>query len=308
PDPGYGVGIAPPLGSAFAADLSNVSAGPFVTVDGVAIPVPGDAGASLDPSSAWLDGATQAGQVGVAFQPRANGLGVLLANGATAMDATLRRLSADDGPAFEARRAVGLRFGIGTDRAPYVVFRAPGGLGFPAGLYAIDAEWTDAAGRQRATFHVELQPGQLTTDPPLLGAARAFAGSAGGDALIIAGPDEGVALAPPLAQVPLRAGGTVAGTDVECGGDPALAAVRPTVMGLTHAVGDAPSEVSAQLQFSGGRSSEVPLLVSPDVLPGLTLLAPGNGDGLALGVYRVTIGDGPSGRHATFCLGTIVID
>ena len=43
-------------------------------------------------------------------------------------DATLRRLTADDGPAFEPRRAVGLRFGAGTDRAPYVVFRAPSGL------------------------------------------------------------------------------------------------------------------------------------------------------------------------------------
>ena len=48
---------------------------------------------------------------------------------------------------------------------------------------------------------------------------------------------------------------------------------------------------------------EQPLLVASEALPGLTIVAPANADRFAVGVYRLTLGAGPSADRTTACVG-----
>jgi hypothetical protein len=298
------------LGSTFGADLSGLQGGAFATVDGVAMPLSSKPGPPLDAAEAWLDvvhddGTDQSGPVGVGYLPRANGLGVLLDPGASALTATIRRLAPDDGPTLETTRAVGLRFGTDGDRAAYVVFRAPGGVAFAPGVYAIDAAWTTAEGRQEATYNVELRPGPERLAPELLEAARVYAPQTGVDALVIAGPDYGAGYGSLISVLPLVPGsGDGTYRDIGCDSSaPIPLTGRPRVIGLAHAVETAPQEVGARLLFEGGRELDVPLLLSPNAAPGMSLLAPADGPDFVPGVYRMTLRAEGVTRSVTVCLG-----
>ena len=300
-----------PLGSTFAADLSELQGGAFATVDGVAVPLTSRPGRPLDPAQAWLDvvhddGSDQSGPVGVGYLPRANGLGVLLDPGASALNATIRRLAPDDGPVLESTRAVGLRFGTEGERAPYVVFRAPGGVAFAPGVYAIDAAWTTTAGgREEATYNVELRPGPERLAPELLEAARVYAPQTGVDALVIAGPDYGTGYGSLISVLPLVTGSSEgAYRDIGCdSASPISLSGRPRVIGLAHAAGAAPEDVQARLLFQGGRELGVPLLLSPDAGPGMSLLAPADAPDFVPGVYGLTLRTDGVDRSVTVCLG-----
>ena len=300
-----------PLGSTFAADLSDLQGGAFATVDGVAVPLTSRRGRPLDPAQAWLDvvhddGSDQSGPVGVGYLPRANGLGVLLDPGASALNATIRRLAPDDGPVLESTRAVGLRFGTEGDRAPYVVFRAPGGVAFAPGVYAIDAAWTTTAGgREEATYNVELRPGPERLAPALLEAARVYASQTGVDALVIAGPDYGTGYGSLISVLPLvPESGEAAYGDIGCDSEaPISLSGRPRVIGVAHADGAAPQQANARLLFQGGRELDVPLLLSPDAAPGMSLLAPAEGPDFVPGVYRLRLRSEGVARSVIVCLG-----
>jgi hypothetical protein len=303
-----------PLGSTFAADLSELQGGAFATVDGVAVPLTSRPGRPLDAAHAWLDvvhddGSDQSGPVGVGYLPRANGLGVLLDPGASALNATIRRLAPDDGPVLESTRAVGLRFGTEGERAPYVVFRAPGGVAFAPGVYAIDAGWTTTAGgREEATYTVELRPGPVRLAPELLEAARVYAPQVGVDALVIAGPDYGTGYGSLISVLPLVPGsGEGTYRDIGCDSStPISLSGRPRVIGLAHAAGAAPEAVRARLLFQGGRELAVPLLLSPDAAPGLSLLAPADAPDFVPGVYGLNLRTDGVDRSVTICLGAFV--
>ena len=272
------------LPSPFAPRLGALRGpGAFVVADGNAIAL--DARQEPGPRPGvelWRTG------VAGAWEPRANGLGVLLPSGSSEASATLHRVLPDEGP-VDARRAVGLRF-EGDGRSPYVIFRAPGGVPWPAGVYRLDVTWTDASEPRSAAWHVELRPGPPALSATTLEAAR----------VLCASPDTG----PAVGFLP-DAG---AAHDLSCGeGDPVAIDEPPTIIGLRHAPGAPPASIAASLRLDGGRTVDQPVLVARDALPGLTVVAPANLDRFVTGVHRLVARQGGDVRTSTLCLGLTVL-
>ena len=88
-----------------------------------------------------------------------------------------------------------------------------------------------------------------------------------------------------------------------CDGDASIDA-RPPVIGLTHPGDRVPTSVDATVLGPFGRSIAVRLRTAVDVVPGLTLLAPGRGSSFADGVYRISIRDHQGLREFRVCIGT----
>lgn len=149
-----------------ASDPSNVLFGLFATVDGTGVPLPAAAGRSLGEAAAWLEvtpirARTSPVIVAEAYLPRATGLGVMLTSHAAIRGATVRRLAPDAGlPAQPMLGGVSYTHG-GT---PWLVFLAPSGGAWPAGVYALTVSWADTAGIHTNTWHVELRPGPIGAD------------------------------------------------------------------------------------------------------------------------------------------------
>jgi hypothetical protein len=276
-----------PLVSAFASVTSGIDGGLFATVDGRGVPIAGAGIAVSDPGAAWIQG------VPSVFEPRATGLGVMFPVGASSPNATLRRL-VPDGNFEEPRRAPGIRFDD-AGRWPYMLFRAPGGGAWPAGVYGVEAGWTDAAGTHRASYAVELRPGRQATPPPALAAARALANRAGSDGVlgIPRWPVDGLRRA------------FVEGVDLTCGarGSMLPTGEQPALLAIGHPVGVDVSTARLELLLDGGRTRSMPVLIARDVVPGLSLLAPASGQAFPTGVHRLDVGDGADARTTRVCIG-----
>ena len=268
--------FAPRLGALRGPGAFVVAEGSAIALDAPEEPGP-RAGVDL-----WRTG------VAGAWEPRANGLGVLLPTGSSEASATLHRVLPVEG-SVDARRAVGLRF-EGDGRSPYVIFRAPGGVPWPAGVYRLDVTWTDASGPRSAAWHVELRPGPPAPSATTLEAAR----------MLWASPDTG----PVVGFLP-DAG---AAHDLSCGeGDPIAIDEAPTIIGLHHEPGASPASITASLRLDGGRTVDQPVLVAREALPGLTIVAPANLDRFVTGVHRLAAGEGGDVRASTLCLGLTVL-
>ena len=146
-----------------ASDPSEVRAGLFATVDGVGVPLTNSTGPLLGEEEAWRDvipggPATHTPVVGVAYLPRATGLGVMLTSHAGVRGAVVRRIAPN--ALFVAQPTLG---GISTlhGRTPYVVFAPRVGGAWIPGVYAVTVRWTDAAGLHDETWTTELLPGPL---------------------------------------------------------------------------------------------------------------------------------------------------
>ena len=307
------------LAAPLPVDLSAIDPGAFVVVDGKAVPVGArDTTTVLDPAAAWLDvigrpGTLEptgppAGLVGDAYVPGANGIGVLLPSGADDLRATLRRIDID-GETTEPIRPEGTFTSIGTGITPYAVFAAPDGQAFTPGLYAIESSWRDGTGNISRVDHIELLPGPTVHGSRLLDAARSVLDDQGGvrPALLLFTKDR-------LGWLPVTTDG---GADRDLFDGAGCETPAPGLdTGSTYllAFAGGPAAATHQIRIrsivAGGRQTEVPLLVSRDVVPGddpgLTLVAPADGEVFGSGVYRVTIGTGSDTRTGTLCFGPLV--
>jgi hypothetical protein len=86
--------------------------------------------------------------------------------------ASIKRLAPD--ARIDAAPAIGGLSSI-HGRTPYLVFTPVGEGVWTAGVYALSASWTDAAGDHVATWPIELRPGI-----PVGGADTAFGPGSGG--------------------------------------------------------------------------------------------------------------------------------
>jgi hypothetical protein len=164
---------APPATEAIvvgrAGDPRAVRVGLFASVNGRGLPIAARDSPLLDESAAWLealrgpDGASPP-VVAKAYLPRAAWLGVMLTARASVRWATIRRLAPDTG--FDPPPLGGglSRF---HGQTPFVVFGAPRGGAWPAGVYAISVAWADSTGSHVGTWHVELRPGPIQPLVPI---------------------------------------------------------------------------------------------------------------------------------------------
>jgi hypothetical protein len=273
PPPETRPSAASPFAPVFQLDETDRA---FVVEDGVARPLIGTPSSDpLDLARAWLDAETTADgavldQVPSIHAPRAAGLGVMLPVGARAHSGTITGLAPTTGD-LGSRRALGVRF-WDAGRSPYVIFRAPRGSTWPAGLYRMDVQWTDDDGSHRAAYHVELRPGPEASVPSALSAARVLAAAAGVDGVVAYAP------------------GTRRPRPSDCGGSPGRE--PPTALGVTFDPHRSPDDIGVEMRLDGGRRQEQPVLKARDVVPGLTLLVPPTGSGFTPGVYALTLATG----------------
>jgi hypothetical protein len=134
----------------------------FAVSRGIAAGLPAVGTVPLDADATWrqvlaTDPSATFDPVASAYLPEANGLGVLLPTDARGASGSIVALGPDGGP-VDAQRSVGIRFGD-DGRAPFVVFRAPGGGTWLPGVYRLDMSWTGAEGPRRTSYHVEVRPG-----------------------------------------------------------------------------------------------------------------------------------------------------
>jgi hypothetical protein len=160
-------GVVPPLDDwapveahivpSSVSDPPGVFSGMFAFVDGVGHSIPAQPFRPLDNDEAWHDLTNGGvGVVGSVYFPRASGLGVMLPSGARVDTAELRRLAPETNfTAPTPIRGNSDRRG----RSPFVMFEAPPGEAWPAGVYAITLSWTYRGSARDDTWHVELRPG-----------------------------------------------------------------------------------------------------------------------------------------------------
>ena len=271
---------APPVRGAFAADVSDLLPGPFLSVDGAAIPFPAVAVAAelvVDRATAWLTPASSS--MTVLREPRAGGVGVMFPPGATDADATIRS-AGPEALTDEPNRAVRIRI-EGRGRAPYVVFSAPGGLAWPSGTFEMVATWRDGSAERSATYRFELVPSGAS-EPLALAAARVFSGAAD---------------APTSDQVAVRVG------DLSCDRDDGPSVREPAFIGVDHPLGRPPTDIALRLEQVGGGTVAQPILTAREVIPGLSMIGPRDRAAFTPGVYRLEIGSGARAERLLLCVG-----
>jgi hypothetical protein len=88
------------------------------------------------------------------------------------------------------------------------------------------------------------------------------------------------------------------------GCDEQLIDETPAVLGIGHPVTEFVDEVTATVIGPTGREIDLPLRIAPDVVPGLTLVAPLRGATFAAGIYRFVERRDSIEIPFTVCLGT----
>ena len=291
--------------------LGNVPAGVFAVVDGVVLPLPGEPGTRLDAAAAWLDVATgdragEARRVASTWHAGAARIGVMLPGGAHEASGTLRRLTPGSTPDVRLAQ-IGDRVDASNNPTAFLLFRTADGEAWPAGTYALEATWDGPGGRRAATWHLELTPGPLESETNMMAAARVFGPFAGRDGLLIGSteqlrdPQRAASLQPRPIEVDPAAPGRSLRT-IGCEG--ASIDARPPVIGLAYPVDRVPSSVEVTVLGPFDRPNAVRLRSAIDVVPGLTLLAPGRGSTFSDGVYRISIRDDRGVRELRVCIGT----
>lgn len=273
----------------FRPDLGPVSGGPFVVVGGVAIGQPSSVGPPLDAASAWTDTVRSAAdgqtRVSVVRDPDVNGIGYMFPGSATAPTAELVRLL-PTGDVTGTRRAWALR-GDAEHQKPYVIIRAPGDRAWDPGLYRLDVTWQDGDGPHEGSVHLEIRPDPATEPPTVLGSLSILAAAAGRDAAVgTEGP-----------------GGR--SRDLECPAAGEFASILdpPTLIGLGHAPGAAPTSIRADIVFAGIQPVVQPLLVALAPIDGLSILVPASSRTFAASRYRLTIVDSTGTHKREICPG-----
>ncbi len=289
--PGAAAAAPPPDGLIFPGNVvpNGVAPGAFVVVDGqpwsVWPQVPTDV---LGPARAWLDPGSIGGPgpqppTFSVWLPRANGLGLVMRAGQTITDIDIRRIDPSPDPHEAPDVIIGSTTKVDHSRA-YGLFTPRVGTVFRAGTYALHAAWRDKTGKHDGTWHIELTATRTRSSSALLDAARGFAPSAG-SATIKVGTD-------------VRLPDDIEGTSC----DVAHPDDEARVLGISHPTDLAITDVQAAIQVGDGRFGVAVRLV-PDVVPGMTLVAPLNLETFPPGEYRLVVRTGMGDRTLSVCLG-----
>jgi hypothetical protein len=292
--------------------MVGLPVGPFVLANGAVTPLSAWAGPTLDETGAWLD--VDAGETGGeprsfvarAYQPRATWIGVILPPSSTVQSMLVRRLAPFDDPMGVGGESMA---GSAPD-VSYVAFAPRGSATWHPGVYALSVAWADARGLHDETWHVELRPGQLSADPVLLSATRAWARYAGSSGVLL-GTTESLDAASQAAGIRLLEIAPQAGADypglrgrhlIGCG--ETVIRGRPTLVGVVGPVGMDLAPVTANLLFPFADSGPLPVLTASGAVPGLALVSPvltaEYGGPAAYGFRAGSGGDAPG---YTICVG-----
>jgi hypothetical protein len=308
---------------------SNLAEGPFAGVippdpragpDGplpVVLPLAGRSAATLDLAAAWLGSAAGRDPGGTTpttasvYLPRAVALGAGAPAGSTIDGARLVRLL----PGDPLTRPLVLDDvpGVVTniDDIPYqdvVRFEAPGGAPWPAGVYAIEVAGSGPGGTAVRSYGITLLPGSARAVPVPLAATRAWARFAGrwGVAAGLLEPLDGPARLAVryAAQAPEPTVSGAADFSRRCLYVNLIDTAQP-ILGLGHPVDAAPDSIQVQQVFLDGTRALPAPAVARAVIPGLSLVAAGDGSTWAPGWYRLIVTQGTASSALPFCVGSV---
>ncbi|MEX1170480.1 MAG: hypothetical protein WEE50_10095 [Chloroflexota bacterium] len=301
-----------PMVAPTRALLTELPAGLFATVNGVAVPLGGIEGEPLDETTAWLDVDPGTGReprsfVASAYLPRATGLGVALPARSVVMAGSVTRLAPDPLPVEPQRVDAGAD---GRTPSALALFRAPGGSEWEPGVYRLSLRWGDVEGLHDASWHVELRPGPIRETPRLLAAARGWARYAGSTGVILgtAEPLEGGPRSVTIRLVRLRPDTTAypVTADIGCGGT--VIDGNPGILGFAYPGDEYATTASARILLPFPSRRDQVMLTAAFGVRGLIIVAPARSPILAPGTYRFTIGDGERSRDYALCLGMATFD
>ncbi|HEY8869453.1 MAG TPA: hypothetical protein VIM30_08675 [Candidatus Limnocylindrales bacterium] len=313
----------------FGLDVNGVDSGAFVASQPVAtsgsserpstlpaISVAGGQPTSVfDDRAAWLDAhptSIDQGAQGSAldplwltsYQPGAVALGVIAPEGLEITGARVVRLE----PAGIGNQVISPSFvdvhATFRDEAPrsIVQFASPVGTAWPAGVYGLIVDLEAGGIVRHALYVVTLLPGPESQTPALVAAARAWAPH-GGSFGLVAGKADTAGWGPTAALAPAAAGvRSVAAIPIPPNGRP-VSAIDPVqtcgsgatidvadpIIGVAHPTGLLPVNAGLSRVFTSGSISLRRPALAPAVTPGLTLVAPGDGQSWEPGVYRLTL-------------------
>jgi hypothetical protein len=286
--------------------LPDLPAGLFVTVAGVSIPLPEQDGPPLNETAEWLNVDPGTGRpprsfVASVYLPATTGLGVILPPGSLVHLSGVRRLVPE--PLATDPELV-VAPGAAATPAASVLYRAPGGGAWAAGVYQLSVAWTDATGLHDRSWHIELRPGPDRDAPSLLAAVRGFARYAGSSGVVL-GVSEPLAGGSPSEAIRLvqpGIGGPNGFPDrdrVPCGGVPIPGIA--SIAGVAYPVDAGPPRVTGRALFEYTMSEEQPMVTAGGI-PGLMLVAPGGNGAATSDVYRARLSDDMRVIGATVCL------
>jgi hypothetical protein len=163
------------------------------------------------------------------------------------------------------------------------------------GVYRIDSSWQTGDYFLARSWHLDIRAPDAPADlePPLLAAARQWAGHAGTWAVLTT--DGGV-----YPQLPGSAAAGLEAPGDSCSGGPTLAAGQH-VIGIGHETPRAQRVSVERLLPEGGREP-APVAISIDPAPGLVLLAPRTTPAIEQGSYLVTVDRNEGIDTIVFCV------
>ncbi len=304
------------VGVVAAADVASPAATSAVPTSASSVlPLGGRATAGLGYGAAWLDtvagqGSTVAAYGVTAYLPGAVSLGVVGPDGMSIEDARLVRLH--PGPSTASDGGVGRASPVVTtlSRQPLrqsVRFDEPDGAAWEPGSYAIVVEGTVGASHDGVAYMFTLLPGSARHTSAPLAATRAWARFAGrwGIAAGLLDPLD----APGRLAIRYAATGpeTILGGGADythrCLEVNLVDSTQP-ILGVGHPAGIRPGAVEVQRVYLDGSVTLARPATALTVLPGLTLVAAGEGSAWAPGWYRLIVHTDTTSISLPVCVGS----
>jgi hypothetical protein len=290
-------------------DRQPVRPEPFMVVGSEVAGLGVRIGPALGERSSWLAAVTGEGpdelpRLATLRLPEVSGFGLRFPDGATEP-----RLRAIDliGPARprEATRQ-GLHAG-GRGGSAWAVVDAPDGRAWAPGVYRLEARWRDVDGTaRRASYHVDLLAGRVTSTPTLLSATRAWARH-GGRSGVVAGSVEPFRLPPSdfairlAAQAPVATPTEAAGLDPGCLIGEGFAGTRRPI-GVVTDLADEVTGLDVRVIGAYARSRPVDVRSALGPVRGLAVFSPDAPRGWGSGRYAVTVGTTEGSLTYGFCI------
>lgn len=236
--------------------------------------------------------------------PDAAGFGLRFPDGATEARLTATSLV---GP---GRSRTATRSGVHAGAlggSPWAMVDAPAGSWWPPGVHRLDATWRDVTGTlQRASYHVDLLAGRLTSTPTMLAATRAWARHVGRSGVVV-GLVEPLRVPPSeaaiqlTAQVPAASPTEAVGRDAACRIGSGLAGTRRPIGILTgSSTGIDALEVLEIQAYARPRTVAVRAVLEP--LPGLAVIGPDDPAGWKAGRYAARVHTEAGSLTYGFCV------
>jgi hypothetical protein len=187
-------------------------------------------------------------------------------------------------------------------------FEAPGGRAWPPGVYVVALETTSPAGGGQLLYATTLLPGSARSTSVPLAAARTwsrFAGAWGVAAGLVEPLDGPARLAVRYAaQTPEPVSASGADFSRRCLEVNIVDTATP-ILGLTHPFDQAPDAIRLERVYLDGTASLPAPSVARSVVPGLTIVAAGEGTAWPPGWYRLVIRTGDAAIALPVCVGEV---